>query len=215
MPSPVFYSYFRSSAAWRVRIALNLKGVQADYRYVHLNRGGGEQFQPAYRAVQPQALVPALQMDGLDLGQSLAIIEYLEETHPQPPLLPSDPAGRAWVRQIALSMACDIHPVNNLRVLKFLGSHFGASESDRADWARHWISLGLSALEVQLAKTAGHFCVGATPTLADCCLVPQWFSAQRFGVETEAYPTLRRIVEHCQTLPAFAAAHATHQADAE
>lgn len=215
MPSPVFYSYFRSSAAWRVRIALNLKGVQVDYRYVHLNREGGEQFQPAYRAVQPQALVPALQMDGLDLGQSLAIIEYLEETHPQPPLLPSDPAGRAWVRQIALSMACDIHPVNNLRVLKFLGGRFGASESDRADWARHWISLGLSALEVQLAKTAGHFCVGATPTLADCCLVPQWFSAQRFGVDTEAYPTLRRIVEHCQTLPAFAAAHATRQADAE
>ncbi|HEY1101822.1 MAG TPA: maleylacetoacetate isomerase [Burkholderiaceae bacterium] len=215
MAAPVFYSYFRSSAAWRVRIALNLKGLRADYRYVHLNRGGGEQFKPEYRALQPQALVPAMRMDNLDLGQSLAIIEYLDERHPEPPLLPGDAAGRARVRQIALAIACDIHPLNNLRVLKHLAGRFGASEEDKAEWARHWITLGLSALEEQLAGNSGRFCVGNSPTMADCCLVPQWFSAQRFGVDVAAFPTLGRIVGHCQALPAFAEAHATRQADAE
>ena len=216
MSQPILYTYYRSSAAWRVRIALHLKGLQAEYRPVHLNRNGGEQFQSAYRAVQPQALVPALEMDGLAMGQSLAIIEYLEERHPQPALLPGDAATRARVRQLALAMACDIHPLNNLRVLKRLEAQFGATEDAKAQWARHWITLGLEAVEAQLAGgPVGAFCVGDSPTLADCCLVPQWFSAQRFGVDLSAFPTLARIVATCQALPAFEQAHAAKQADAE
>lgn len=214
--TPVLYTYFRSSAAWRVRIALNLKGLQVDQRYVHLNRDGGEQFRPTFRAVQPQALIPALSIDGLDLGQSLAIIEYLDEQHPEPPLLPQDAAGRARVRQLALSIACDIHPINNLRVLKHLASRFGATDEDKAEWARHWITLGLSAFEEQIATgPGGHFCWGDAPTIADCCLVPQWFSAQRFGMDLSPYPAIGRVVQHCGTLSAFADAHASRQADAE
>lgn len=214
---PVLYTYFRSSAAYRVRIALNLKGIPAQHEFVHLNRDGGQQFSAAFRAKHPQALVPVYSEGGMDLAQSIAIIEYLDECHPQPPLLPATPAARALVRQIALGMACDIHPLNNLRVLKYLGTTLGLNDDQKNAWVRHWITLGLSALEEQLAgrPTTGTFCVGDTPTLADCCLVPQWFSAQRFGVDVSVFPTLLRIADHCNSLPEFVAAQPARQPDAE
>lgn len=214
---PVLHTYFRSSAAYRVRIALNLKGIEAQHEYVHLNRDGGQQFSPAFRAKHPQALVPVYSEGGMDLGQSMAIIEYLEERHPEPPLLPTDPATRARVRQIALGIACDIHPLNNLRVLKYLGTTLGLNDDQKNAWVRHWITLGLLALEQQLAglPTTGRCCVGDKPTMADCCLVPQWFSAERFGVDVSALPTLKRITDHCNSLPEFAAAHPARQPDAE
>ena len=210
------YSYFRSSAAYRVRIALGLKGLAFDTVPVHLLRGGGEQLQGAYRAVNPAALVPALQDDGATLTQSLAILEYLEEVHPQPPLLPPDALGRARVRSLALAVACDIHPLNNLRVLNYLTGTLHASDAARNDWALHWMALGLDALEQHLVQEPGTglCCHGDTPTLADCCLVPQLFNARRFGLDMAPYPTLQRIARHCETLPAFAAAHPAQQPDA-
>lgn len=213
----VLHTYFRSSAAYRVRIALNLKGIQAQHEFVHLNRDGGQQFSAAFRAKHPQALVPVYSEEGMDLAQSIAIIEYLEECHPLPPLLPKAPAARALVRQIALGIACDIHPLCNLRVLKYLGATLGLSDDQKNAWVRHWITLGLTALEQQLAAlpSRGTFCVSNTPTLADCCLVPQWFSAERFGVDVSGFPTLKRIADHCNSLPEFAAAHPARQPDAE
>ncbi len=213
----VLRTYFRSSAAYRVRIALNLKGIAAQQEYVHLNRDGGQQFGAAFRALHPQALVPVYSEDGMDLGQSIAIIEYLEERHPQPLLLPAEPVARARVRQIALAIACDIHPLNNLRVLKYLGGTLGLNDDQKNAWVRHWIGLGLEALEQQLVASplTGDFCVGNTPTMADCCLVPQWFSAERFAVDVSAFPTLKRIADHCNRLPAFADAHPARQPDAE
>ena len=213
----VLHTYFRSSAAYRVRIALNLKGLQARHEFVHLNRDGGQQFSAAFRAKNPQALVPVFSDQGMDLAQSIAIIEYLEECHPQPPLLPSPPEVRARVRQIALGIACDIHPLNNLRVLKYLGATLGVNEEQKNAWVQHWITLGLSGLEQQLAghPLTGTCCVGDTPTLADCCLVPQWFSAERFGVDVSAFPTLAQIAAHCNSQPEFAAAHPARQPDAE
>ena len=210
------YSYFRSSAAYRVRIALGLKGLAFDTVPVHLLRGGGEQLQNAYRAVNPAALVPALQDDGATLTQSLAILEYLEEVHPQPPLLPPDALGRARVRALALTVACDIHPLNNLRVLNYLTGTLHASDAARNDWALHWMALGLCALEQHLAHEPGTglCCHGDTPTLADCCLVPQLFNARRFGMDMAPYPTLQRIAQHCAALPAFVAAHPKQQPDA-
>lgn len=214
---PVLYTYFRSSAAYRVRIALNLKGIEAQQEYVHLNRDGGQQFSTAFRAKHPQALVPVYSEEGMDLGQSIAIIEYLEERHPEPLLLPTEPSVRARVRQIALGIACDIHPLCNLRVLKYLGGTLGLNDDQKNAWVQHWIALGLSALEQQLVAlpSTGAFCVGNTPTLADCCLVPQWFSAQRFGVDVSDFPTLMRIADHCNSLPQFANAHPARQPDAE
>lgn len=211
------FTYFRSSAAFRVRIALNLKGLAWDAVPVHLARDGGEQHRPAYRALNPAGLVPALDDDGLLLTQSLAIIEYLEETRPVPPLLPADPAGRARVRAIAQAIACDIHPINNLRVLQYLTRELGASEVQKNAWYRHWVELGLAAVESQLAAhpATGSFCHGETPTLADCCLVPQVFNARRFDCDLSAMPVVRRIVAHCETLPAFQAAAPQAQADAE
>ena len=209
------YSYFRSSAAYRLRIALHLKGLAFDTVPVHLLKGGGEQLQSAYRAINPAALVPALQDDGATLTQSLAIMEYLEETHPQPPLLPADPLGRARVRALALTVACDIHPLNNLRVLTYLSGELQASGDARNDWARHWMALGFSALEAHLVHSpqTGVFCHGDTPTLADCCLVPQVFNAHRFELDMAPYPTLARIAQHCQSLEPFLAAHPARQPD--
>ncbi len=211
------FTYFRSSAAFRVRIALNLKGLAWDAVPVHLARDGGEQHRPEYRALNPAGLVPALDDDGLLLTQSLAIIEYLEETRPVPPLLPADPAGRARVRAIAQAIACDIHPINNLRVLQYLTRELGASEAQKSAWYRHWVELGLAAVESQLAAhpATGSFCHGESPTLADCCLVPQVFNARRFDCDLSAMPVVRRIVAHCETLPAFQAAAPQAQADAE
>lgn len=212
------YTYFRSSAAFRVRIALNLKGLPYEAVPVHLLRSGGEQLQPAFRAVNPAALIPALEDDGgAVLTQSLAIIEYLDETHRDVPLMPADPLGRARVRALALTVACDIHPLGNLRVLKYLVHQLKTSDEAKLEWARHWIRGGFAALEATLAGSpaTGRFCHGDTPTLADCCLVPQVFNALRFEVDMAPYPTIARIQAACCELEAFAAAHPSRQPDAE
>ena len=181
------YSYFRSSAAFRVRIALNLKGLAYEPRFVHLARG--EHRQPEYGALNPQGLVPALEDDGNLLTQSLAIIEYLEEKHPSPPLLPKDLLGRARVRSLALLVACEIHPLNNLRALQYLVNELGHGEQDRDRWYQHWIHDGMAKLEGDLTgKPRGRFCHGDTPTMADCCLVPQVFNAQRYKCDLSHAP---------------------------
>lgn len=210
------YTYFRSSAAYRVRIALNLKGLSADYRYVHLVKDGGEQHRPEYLAINPQGLVPALVDQGQVLTQSLAIIEYLEETHPAPPLLPRDALGRARVRALALLVACEIHPLNNQRILKYLEQELGKDQESRNRWYRHWVIEGFNALEKLLAgnPATGKFCHGDQPSVADICLVPQVFNAQRFSVDLSPYPTITRINARCLALPAFAGAAPGQQADA-
>jgi len=209
------YTYYRSSAAYRVRIALNLKGLAYASVPVHLARG--EQFAADYVARNAAAAVPYLEDGDAGIGQSLAIIEYLEETHPLPPLLPTDALGRARVRGLALTVACEIHPLNNLRVLKHLKKAFGVSDEQKNSWYRHWVAEGFQILETRLAREAetGTFCHGTAPTLADCCLVPQVYNAQRFDVDLEPYPTIRRIHAACEALPAFAAAHPARQPDAE
>jgi maleylpyruvate isomerase len=209
------YSYFRSSAAYRVRIALNLKGLPYEYVGVHLQKA--EQRSDSYRAVNPHALVPSLADDRGTFTQSLAIIEYLEERYPQPPLLPQTAEARARVRAIALAIACEIHPLDNLRVLLYLTRTLGITEEAKNAWYRHWIDVGLSALETQLASDAAtaEFCHGASPTLADVCLVPQLANARRFGIPLEAYPTLLRIESACAAQPAFAAAAPAQQPDAQ
>ncbi len=211
------HTYFRSSAAYRVRIALNLKGLDYEAVPVHLVRGGGEHRQPAYLGLNPAGLVPALEDQGQVLTQSLAIIEYLEETHSQPALLPAAPLDRARVRAIAQAIACDIHPVNNLRVLQYLTRELGASEEQKNAWYRHWIGVGLQAVEAMLVGDArtGAFCHGDTPGLADCCLVPQVFNARRFGCDLSAMPTVQRIAEHCAGLAAFRSAAPEAQPEAE
>jgi len=209
------YGYYRSSAAYRVRIALNLKGIAAEQAFVHLRKG--EQQSSDYLALNPQGLVPTLVDGDAVVGQSLAICEYLEETHPEPPLLPKDPAGRARVRQLALAVACDIHPVNNLVVLNYLGRELKVDEAVRNAWYHHWVHRGFRAIEALLAGSpaTGRCCHGDAPTLADICLVPQVFNARRLAVDLGAYPTIRRIDAHCQTLDAFAGAAPGAQADAE
>ena len=211
------YTFFRSSASYRVRIALNLKGLEYEQAAIHLRRGGGEQLKPAYKAINPQALVPALEDNGRVYSQSLAIIEYLEERYPKPPLLPSDAADRAVVRSMALLIACEVHPIQNLRVLNHLKNDHKLSDDDTIRWARHWINLGLSALEqmtISLSKQ-GEFCFGQTPTMADLCLVPQLSNARRFGVDLSAFPKLLAIEAACMSLPAFANAAPENQPDAE
>jgi maleylpyruvate isomerase len=210
------YDYFRSSAAYRVRIALNLKGLAPERAFVHLRRGA--QRADDYLAVNPLGLVPSLVTDGGEvLTQSLAIIEWLEETHPQPPLLPPDAAGRARVRALALEIACDIHPINNLRVLNYLTGTLGATEAQKNGWYRYWCDVGFEALETQLAreKATGAFCHGGSPTIADICLVPQLANARRVELDLSLYPTLLRIEAACNALPAFAAAAPAKQPDAE
>lgn len=211
------YTFFRSSASYRVRIALNLKGLEYEQAAVHLRRGGGEQLKPAYKAINPQALVPALEDDGQIFSQSLAIIEYLEERYPKPPLLPSNAAERAVVRSMALLIACEVHPIQNLRVLNHLKSDHKQSDDDTIRWARHWIKLGLSALEqmIDTVSKQDNFCFGSTPTMADLCLVPQLGNARRFGVDLSAYPKLLAIEAACMSLPAFANAAPENQPDAE
>jgi maleylacetoacetate isomerase len=211
------HGYFRSSAAFRVRIALNLKGLDYELAVVHLTRNGGEQHSDAYRKLNPQQLVPTLEDGPLALTQSLAIIEYLEETRPAPRLLPAEPAQRARVRALALAIACDIHPLNNLRVLRRLKSQLGADEPARDEWYRHWIAVGFEALEATLARDAqtGRFCHGDAPTLADVCLVPQVFNARRYQSPLEGYPTILRIHDACMALEAFRRAAPEAQPDAE
>jgi maleylacetoacetate isomerase len=211
------HGYFRSSAAFRVRIALNYKQLSYQSIPVHLLRGGGEQHSASYQQRNPARLVPVLEDGPLTLTQSLAIIEYLEETHPTPALLPRDAAGRARVRALALTIACDIHPLNNLRVMRYLKSPLEVDDARREQWSRHWIALGFATLEAMLAQpgTSGDYCYGDVPTLADCCLIPQVFNAQRVNWPLEPYPVIGRIYEHCMRQEAFARAAPAAQSDAE
>jgi maleylpyruvate isomerase len=211
------YNYFRSSASFRVRIALNLKGLPYEYAVVHLTRDGGQQFLPEFRQLNPDGLIPVLDDDGNTLTQSLAIIEYLEETHPEPPLLPSGAVDRAYVRSVALAVACEIHPLNNLRVLRYLVRKLGVTEEQKNTWYRHWVEEGLAAIEARLLAQArtGRFTLGDTVSLADVVLVPQIFNAQRFDCRLDHVPTIMRVFNHCMELPAFADAQPARQPDAE
>ena len=211
------YTYFRSSAAYRVRIALNLKGLPYEAVPVHLLRNGGQQNQADYRARSPLGTVPTLAVGDESYTQSLAIIEYLEETRPHPALLPATAEGRARVRALAQTIACDIHPLNNLRVLQYLGKEFGITQEQKDDWYRHWTSVGLAAVEKLLAGNprTGVFCHGDTPGVADCCLIPQVFNARRFNYPLDGLPTIMRIVDACEQLPAFQNAAPARQPDAE
>ena len=211
----ILYSYFRSSAAYRVRIALNLKNVDHEIRPVHLLKHGGEQFRADFLALNPQGRVPVLIVQNRALTQSSAIIEYLEEVFPEPPLLPENPLDRAYVRSLAQLIACDIHPLNNLRVLNHLKNT--VRYDGKQDWYRHWVETGLATVEAMLAgdPRTGAFCHGDSPTLADICLVPQIFNAQRFKCRLDHVPTVMRIHEHCMTLPAFADSAPLKQPDAE
>lgn len=209
------YGFFRSSAAFRVRIALNLKGLAYETVPIHLRRN--DQAKPDYREVNPQGLVPTLEDDGRTLIQSMAIIEYLDETHPDPPLLPADPTDRARVRALAAIVACDIHPIDNLRVLRYLTHALGHGDSDIAAWYNHWIDAGFQALEALLAgdPRTGAFCHGDRPGLADVALVPQAVNAERYRLKMSPYPTIARIVDSCMKLGPFQAAHPDNQPDAE
>ena len=210
----LLYDYYRSSAAYRVRIALNLKGLEAERRFVHLRRG--EQRAAGYLEVNPHGLIPTLVVGDRRYTQSLAIIEYLDETHPEPPLLPAKPDDRAFVRAIALAIACDIHPIDNTRVLAYLEKTLGIDQAGRDEWYRHWIREGFRAIETTLAQRApSAFCLGSTPTLADICLVPQVANAMRLNTPLEPYPRIRAIEAACQELAAFQNARPDRQPDAE
>jgi maleylacetoacetate isomerase len=213
----VLYGYFRSSAAFRVRIALNLKGIAPELRFVHLLRDGGEQHDPEYKSLNPQGLIPTLVHNGHAITQSLAICEYLDEIAPEPPLLPRDPLARARVRQIAYAIACDIHPVNNLRVNQYLKHTFYADAQAQIAWQQHWIAIGFAALETMLAGSphTGRYSNGEQPTLADICLIPQMANARRVKLDLAPYPTLVRIETEALKHPAFDAALPANQPDAE
>lgn len=210
------YSYWRSSAAYRVRIALNLKGLVYEVMPVHLLKDGGEQHAPPFAGLNPQEMVPVLLHGHRILRQSMAIIEYLDETWPAQPLMPAVARDRQRVRAIAQMIACEMHPLNNLRVQQFLEREFGATEAQRETWVRHWITEGFSALEKALADnpSTGTFCEGDVPSLADCCLVPQVYNAQRFAIDLKGYPNIRRINEACLQIEAFKAARPENQPDA-
>jgi len=211
------YSYWRSSAAYRVRIALHYKGLAFETVSKHLLRDGGEQRKADYLAVNPQGLVPALADDGQVIPQSLAICEYLEETHPEPPLLPGGALDRAAIRSMALAVACDIHPLNNLSVTAYVRAQFGADDAGVQRWVAHWIQRGFGALEQRVSQVSkdGRHCYGSSVTLADVCLVPQMYNARRFNVDVTSYPALAAICTHLESLPAFSAARPDAQPDAE
>ena len=210
------YSYWRSSAAYRVRIGLNLKGLPYELMTVHLLRDGGEQHSEAYRQANPQQLVPVLQHGQRMLRQSMAILEYLDEMWPEPPLLPAVARDRQRVRALAQLVACDIHPLNNLRVLQYFERDWGVPQAERDVWVKHWMAEGFAAFEALLEDhpSTGVFCEGDVPGLADCCLVPQMYNARRFGMDLSPYPTMLRIEQACLALPAFDAARPERQPDA-
>lgn len=208
------YSYFRSSAAYRVRIALNLKSLATEIIPVHLVKNGGEQHSDAYRQINPSELVPTLIDEDFTLSQSMSILEYLEEKHPETALLPEDLQQRALIRAFCQSIACDIHPINNLRVLQYLQRNLKISDTEKDQWYAHWIQLGMQSLEAQLQQSNGQFCFGERPTLADCCLIPQVYNAKRFNIDLSAYPKIEAIYQHCLTLPAFLQASPEAQIDA-
>ena len=216
-PKPRLYSFWRSSAAFRVRIALNLKGIPYEIIPVHLTKSGGAQFDPDYSEKNPTNLVPLFENSKVSIHQSLAIIEYLEETHPSPALLPSSPSDRAWVRSLAMDIACDIHPINNLRVLRYLVKNVGGTNETKDAWYQHWIKLGFSSLEKQLSNDTriGRFAYGDQPGLFEACLVPQLFNALSSGIDLAPYPSLVKILHECLKLPAFIDASWEKQIDAE
>ena len=207
------YSYWRSSAAYRVRIALNLKGLKHEIVPVHLMKDGGEQYKADYTALNPQGLVPTLIDDDVTIGQSIAILEYLEETYPQPALLPQTAAQRAFARQIMQLIACDIHPLDNLRVLQYLKNTLAVDEGKIGEWYLHWISKGFSALETLLVSGSGPYCLGKDITLADVCLIPQLYNAHRFNIPLDAYPALIAIEQASRQLDAFDKARPENQID--
>lgn len=214
----VLYTYFRSTAAYRVRIALNLKGLDYQPHFIHLVHNGGAQHTEEYRETNPQGLIPTLIDNNNIVTQSLAIIEYLDECHPAPPLLPDTPASRALARALAQLICCDIHPLNNLRVINYLKEEMQLDEAARQRWYQHWIAEGLSAIEHLLTRNGGHrsrYCCSDTPTLADLCLIPQLYNARRFNCDTDDYPTLLKIDRHCMTLEAFQQAAPAAQPDYE
>lgn len=208
------YNYFRSTTSYRTRIALNLKGL--DYEYISVNLAEDEQLEPAFQAINPQGLVPLLQLDDFKLAQSPAILEWLEEAYPQTPLLPTDAMGRAKVRALSALIGCDIHPINNRRILQYLRHELDAPEEEVLAWCQRWIADGFKALEQLLIddNNQGKFCYGDSPTLADCYLIPQVSSARRYKVDLSPYPTIVAIDEHCRSLDAFAKADPAVQPDA-
>ena len=199
------YSYYRSTASYRVRIALNLKRLEYEHESIHLVNNGGEQFSPEYQAINPQSFVPSFVDENTTINQSLAIIEYLEECYPQAPLLPKNPSDRALNRSLSLLIACDIHPLDNLSVLKYLKNTLAVSDEQKTAWYHHWIIQGFTAFEARLAQTGsnGQFCAGDHPTMADCCLIPQVYNANRFQCPLDQFPLIQAINTHCLNLPAF------------
>ena len=211
--SITLYSYYRSSAAYRVRIALNLKGI--NYQLHALNLLSGEEKAAPYTDVNPQGLVPVLEHDGHHFSQSMAILEYLEERYPHPPLLPVGVADRAWVRSLSNIVACDIHPLNNLRILKYLSQELDIDDGQKSSWYRHWVEQGFEALETHLlGRSNQHYCFGDAPGLADVLLIPQVYNARRFKVDMQQYPTINAIEQHCLSLPEFEKAAPENQPDA-
>jgi maleylacetoacetate isomerase len=211
------FTYFRSSASWRVRIALNLKGLEPAAHFIHLTKNGGAQHTSEFEAVNPEHLVPVLRDGDRTLTQSVGILEYLEERYPTPALLPADAGDRAWVRALALQIACDMHPLNNLRVLQYIERTLGVTPEAKQAWIEHWNHAGFAALEAHLSHSTrtGLCCFGDAPTMADCCLVPQVFNARRFNVDLSAYPTIVRIDTHLAMIDEFRRAVPAAQPDAE
>jgi len=209
------YSYFRSSAAYRVRIALNIKGIDYSIIPVHLLKNGGEQHGAVYRQINASELVPTWVDDSVTLGQSMSILEYLEERYSSPALLPFDYAERAQVRSFAQAICCDIHPLNNLRVLKYLVDEVGMDVKQKQQWYQHWVEQGFQSLETQLTQSNGQFCFGQQPSFADCCLIPQVYNALRFDINLSKFSKIQSIYQHCMTIPAFIQAAPEQQVDAQ
>ncbi|PMJ99671.1 maleylacetoacetate isomerase [Vibrio sp. 10N.261.55.A7] len=215
MSETILYGYWRSSAAYRVRIALNLKGIEYQHRSVHLVKNGGEQHAEHFKSINPNELVPVLVDGDVQLNQSLAIIDYLDEYYPEVEITPTDVKIRYLVKSLAQDIAIDVHPINNLRVMQYLTKNFDTDENQKLDWTQHWMTVGFTALEKKLVAVSGRYCVGDTITLVDVCLIPQIYNAKRFGLDLASYPTIGRIVDSLEHHPAFIAAAPENQPDAE